>query len=409
MIWTVFNDNTAKHSETGGAAFGVEVHASAYAFICPTIADSDKVLNYTTFYNYKVINRSTYQYDSCYLSNWVDEGLGNENDDYIGCDVMNNYGYAFNGDSFDESVGTKPGYGQNLPAFACNILNGPYANANDGIDNNNNGVIDEPNEKCLMYSFEYYTNTGDPQTGNPISNSPIQYYNLIHGFWKNGTPVTYGGNGTSSLSPVCRHVFPGNSDPYGISMGGSIASPVAPPPTYPGTGWTMKAAGVVKNDMRFSTGVGPFSMQPGGIYEFDYAYVFSQDSLNCYGDTVLAGACILPRAQRDNIKVKNWFDTNTFPSCLSLSGLGMKEIKPTPADINIYPNPASNLVFIEFKQANTNVTVELFDMFGNLVKAGTFTEVQKYISIPVDDLQNGLYQVRIRSNDQLVTKKFVKQ
>ncbi|HXB40460.1 MAG TPA: T9SS type A sorting domain-containing protein [Bacteroidia bacterium] len=404
MIWWIFNDNGAKHSETASYNMGIEVHARAYAYVCPNITDSNKVLNYTTFYNYKIINRSANKYDSCYISNWMDTDLGYYLDDYIGCDVMNNYGYTLNGDNYDEDANGMTGYHTNLPIFACNILNGPSANPSDGIDNNNNGVIDEANEKCLMHTFTYYTNTGDPQSGNPFTNSPQQYYNFMEGKWRDGTHLTYGGNGTNQTNPRCNHLFLGNSDPYGISMGGSIANPILPPGSFGTTGWTQQQAGVVKNDMRFLTGVGPFTMQPGGSYEFDCAFVFSQDSVNCDSNAV----CVLTRAQQDNIRVKRWFDTQSFPSCLSLGGVGIQENANHQLPVKIYPNPASNYIFIELIEQKNNVSIEIFDMLGNLVKAGIFNNSQKYISIPIENLSKGLYSVRIKSENVLDVKKFIK-
>jgi len=399
MIWRVFNDKWGKHGQTIGKAMGIEVQASAYAFICPNIADSNRVLNYTTFYNYKIINRSPDKLDSCIIANWVDTDLGNYMDDYIGCDVMNNYGYTYNGDNHDEDVNGITGYHNNLPAFSCNILSGPLADVGDGKDNNNNGVIDEPNEKCLMNSFTHDT------WACPYTNCIQQYYNCMNGKLGNGTPMTYGTNGTSSASMPCRHLFPGNSDPYGISMGGSISSPFPPPITYPTTGWTQPAAGVVKNDMRFMMGIGPFTMQPGGTYEFDCAFVFSQDSANCIADNL----CVLTRAQQDNIRVKSWFDNNTFPSCLSLISIGIKKFAENNLDVTVYPNPASNYFYVEFKDAKEKTTVEIFDMLGNVVKGGIFNDAQKYITIPVEDLSKGIYTIKIKTGNGFAVKKFVKE
>ncbi len=403
MIWTVFNDNTYKHRETGAMPMGIEVHASAYAYVCPNIADSNRVLNYTTFYNYEIINRSQNTYDSCIISNWVNGDLGNYQDDYIGCDVMNNYGYIFNGDNYDEDYSGMTGYHSNLPVFSCNILSGPDADLNDGVDNNNNGIIDEPNEKCMMRTFDYYTNTGSPETGNPTAAQ--QYYNFMNGIWRDGTRITYGGSGLIQTNQTCHHLFPGNSDPYGISMGGSITNPIPPPGNFGTSGWTQQQAGVVKADMRFLTGVGHFTMQPAGKYNFDYAFVFSQDSANCDSNAV----CVLGRAQQDNIRVKNWFNANTFPSCLSLNGVGIQENGKPQLDVKVYPNPASNYVYIEVVDAKDKITIEIFDMLGNLVKAGTFSNSQKYITIPVEDLSKGLYSVRIKAENVLAVRKFVKE
>ncbi|MGZ4067343.1 MAG: Periplasmic ligand-binding sensor domain-containing protein [Bacteroidia bacterium] len=402
MLWWIFNDNANKHTETGGGAFGAEIQASAYAFVCPGIADSNQVLNYTTFHNYKIINRSSNKYDSTVLGLWMDTDLGNYQDDYIGCDVMNNYGYVYNGDNYDEDFGGFTGYHDKLPAFSCGILSGPQGDVGDMRDNNNNGIIDEPNEKCMMNHFGNYTNTGDAQTGNPSINQPQQYYNFISSKWKNGTPITFGSNGTVSAGAICNHLYPGASDPYGISMGGSIANPVAPPVNYGSTGWTQPAAGVVKNDMRFLIGVGPFTMQPKQTYELDYALIFTPSNS---ADNLTA----LPLAQQDNIRVKRWFDNNSFPSCLSLNGVGIQKNETAQLDVKVYPNPANNYLFIEFKDAKEKTTVEIYDILGNIVNGAIFNESSKYITIPVENLQSGVYSIRIKSGNSFTVKKFVKE
>jgi hypothetical protein len=214
--------------------------------------------------------------------------------------------------------------------------------------------------------------------------------------------MTYGGNGTSATNPPCKHLFPGMSDPYGISLGGSISSPVAPPVNN----WTQYTAGVVKNDMRFLIGVGPFTMQAGGVYDLDYALVFSQDSSNCYGGS---DTCVLARAKQDNIRVKHWFDTNSFPSCLNLSSVGIQKIEQQQLDLKVYPNPANDNLYIEFKEAKEKTTVEIFDMLGNVVKGAIFNNASKYISIPVENLSRGIYTVRIKTGNSFVVKKFVKE
>jgi hypothetical protein len=402
MIWWMYNDNAAYHGETHGNAFGVEVHASAYAFVCPNIADSNRVLNYTTFYNYKIFNRSHNKYDSTILGLWIDADLGNFTDDYIGCNVTDNYGFIYNGDPFDDNLVGLNGYGSNLPLFACNILKGPRADIGDNRDNNNNGIKDEANEMCLMNHFSYFNNTADPQLGNPMSVA-IQYYNFLNSHWKNGTEVTYGGNGTSPLNPATKFLYPGNTDPYGIGLGGTVSAPI----TAPVSNWTQYTAGVTEYDMRYIMGVGPFTMQPSGVYDLDYALVFTQDSSHCYADTL--PDCLFPRAKQDNNRVRDWFNNSTFPSCLSMVGVGIKENVAPQLDVNVFPNPANNYLHIEFKEAQQKVTIEMIDMLGKIVKAGVFSDVQKYISVPVEDLGRGVYSVKIKTGDNYGVKKFVKE
>jgi hypothetical protein len=406
MIWSVYNDNAySTHGETGGSPLGIEVHASAYAFTCPNITDSNMVLNNSTFYNYQIFNRSTNTYDSTYISLWEDTDLGNYQDDYIGCDVMNDFGYTYNGDNFDDDANGASGYHSNLPVFACNILGGPLADATDGIDNNHNCQIDEPGERCMMSGFTYYNNSGSPLNGNPNTNSPQQYYNFMSSKWKSGNPITYGAYGTTAGQTPCKYLFPGNSDPYGFGLGGNCTNPLTPTGNYGTTGWTEGQTGSVPGDRRFMVNVGKFTMQPGGMYELDYALVFSQDSAHCDSNNT----CVIPRAVADNQRVKRWFNANNYPSCLSLAGVGIKQNVAPQLDLQLYPNPANTDVYVEFAASQKNVTIEVFDMLGNLVQGLQYNELGKYAIIPVSTLQIGVYLVKIQSAEGFVNRKFIKE
>ncbi|HXC03219.1 MAG TPA: hypothetical protein VNZ86_00630, partial [Bacteroidia bacterium] len=213
-IYRIFNDQLAPHTETQGVALQVEVHAIAYAYACPAIADSDKVLNYTTFYHYDIFNRSANNYTKVYLGGWQDVDLGNYSDDFVGCNPHGNFGYVYNG-ALCDGTGAKGEYGCKPPMMSTVILNGPPAVPGDGIDNNNNGVVDEPGELNLMTGFHYYNNDfgaiGNPGFSNASPNPqhrPWDYYNYLIGKWKDSTFVTYGGIGYGGVTPT-RFMYPG--------------------------------------------------------------------------------------------------------------------------------------------------------------------------------------------------------
>jgi hypothetical protein len=331
--------------------------------------------------------------------------LGDYRDDYIGCNVMNNFGYTYNGANYDNDYNGITGYHANLPVFACNVLNGPLANPNDGIDNNNNGVIDEANEHCLMSGFNYYNNASGIN-GNPSASlNGIPYYYLMANHWENGSSMTYGSSGLTAGGTLCRFLYPGTSDPYGIGIYGSMAAPVTPTGTYGATGWTERQAANQPGDRRMMVNIGPFSMKPGSMSEFDYALVFTQDSSNCSGDAV----CPITRAIQDNQQVKRWFDTNSFPSCLSLQGLGIKQNNLQSIDVQLYPNPANTNVHIAFVTSQKTITIELFDVLSNLISGAQYNELDKYATIPVASLQSGVYLIKIQTAEGFTTKKFVKE
>jgi hypothetical protein len=77
MLWWIFNDNTAAHTQSGGLPLKIEIHASAYA--C-----NQTGLENTTFLNYKLNNFSSTIYDSAVITFWNDMDLGYAYDDFIG-------------------------------------------------------------------------------------------------------------------------------------------------------------------------------------------------------------------------------------------------------------------------------------------------------------------------------------
>jgi hypothetical protein len=70
-IWWVFNDKGNIHSETGGFPIGLEIRAQAFSFA------TNNALNNMTFYNYEIINRSTFTVLQTYFGQWIDSDVGN--------------------------------------------------------------------------------------------------------------------------------------------------------------------------------------------------------------------------------------------------------------------------------------------------------------------------------------------
>ena len=125
-IWWVFNDMGNTHTETGGEHIGLEIRAQAFAFT------TNDAINDMTFYSYEIINRSTYELQQTYFSQWVDPDLGYAFDDFVGCDVRRGLGYCYNGDEIDG-----PGSGNYSgipPAVGIDFFQGPYMDP-DGSDN----------------------------------------------------------------------------------------------------------------------------------------------------------------------------------------------------------------------------------------------------------------------------------
>ncbi len=247
-LWWVMNDVGNTHSETGGDQIGLEIRCQAFGF-----KTNDEVNN-MTFYKYQIINRSNQSVNNTYFGVWVDPDLGKATDDYVGCDVRLGLGYVYNGDADDDGAG---GYGLNPPACGVDFFQGPLADPNDGIDNNKNGVTDEPGEQIIMSKFLYYNNVNGDPAGNP--SGAAHFYNYLKGIWGNGQVMTYGGNGRVTTNPPCNYMFPGLTDP-----------------DFPTTEWTEVTAGNTPEDRRFLQSAGKFTLQPGAINYITCGVVWSR-------------------------------------------------------------------------------------------------------------------------------------
>lgn len=250
MAWWVFNDQFNIKTETFSLPMGVEINASSYAMNCN---NSNPILDFTTFYHYEIHNRSTNNYDSCFIGMWSETDLGNAADDYIGCHVPTNSFYVYNGDADDDG-----GFGLCPPIQNIVILEGPTAYSNDGFDNNHDGIIDEPNEKNGMSSFLRYT--GGNNVPHSFPSVMQDYYFYQSSRWQNGQRVTYGGNGYSPTYPgatniPCHFMYPGNSDPNFSTL------------------WTMANSNISPQDVYGVGSSGPFLLPAGSHVTFDVAYL----------------------------------------------------------------------------------------------------------------------------------------
>lgn len=301
--WWVFNDKGNIHTETGADPIGMEIRAQAFSF-----ATNDEV-NRMTFYNYEMINRSTQTLYDTYFTQYVDADVGFADDDYVGCDVSRGLGYAYNGTNNDPGGNGAPGYGDNPPAVGVDYFEGPYQDA-DNLDNvgprleeqpdgsfelvvptvnealsgggivydgigigYSDGIID--NERFGMRRFNYFNrpDVGAPATHDP--SSPTDFYNYMTGFWKDNSPIYFGGNGytgSSGLTTVeADYCYPGDTDPLWFGTEGQDM----------GWDWTEQNTDGNGNsndigDRRFLQSAGPFTLTPGAINNLTVGVVYGR-------------------------------------------------------------------------------------------------------------------------------------
>lgn len=275
-LWWVFNDKGDIHTETGGQSIGLEIRGQAFGF------KTNDDINNMTFYNYEVINRSSFTLNKTYFTVWTDADLGNYGDDYVGCDIDQGLGFIYNADGTDEDVSTTPGYEDFPAALGCDFFKGPLADPFDFKDNDFDGLTDELGETIGMSKFLYYNNGGN----NPSISDPrlaSHYYGYMTGFWKDGSSVTYGGNGYGGSTPV-DYVYEGELYPVR-------------------TGWNEFDAGNLPADRRFLQSAGPFTLLPGAINNVTFGLPWARTPIknnNLHAVSLLKTADIKAQGLFDN-------------------------------------------------------------------------------------------------------------
>ncbi len=364
MLYCIYNDKFAAHGETGGLPLGVEIHATAYAYLCPNIADSNRVLNHTIFCKYAIYNRSANNYNNCYMGMFYDFDLGYAFDDYVGCYPPANMLYAYNGDINDGSqpfpmTGT---YGASPPTQAAVFLDGPVAETSDGIDNDNDGTTDEPGEVNLLTHFMYHNNDFTV-TGNP--EEATDYYGYLKAQWKDSTNLTYGGNG------------------YGGTTDTSFIYPDLPFTT----GWNEGNVSNTPNDRRGIGSAGPFNLNAGQKTTFEFAMVYSRDTTLAQNNPLTYTHMV-----SDVNKVRSWYANNNAPSCMPWN-VGIAEPKQT-ASLQLYPNPASDEINLVYGTGEVNATYLVYNMQGQLLLQGKLA-AGGTTAITLNELTPGMYFIQL--------------
>jgi len=370
-IWWVFNDIGNIKTESNTAPIGLEIRAQAFAY-----SSLNTAINNATFYKYQIINRGTTTLFDTHAGMWLDAEIGNENDDYVGCDVSRSLSYVYNAFPVDTF-----GYGALPPAAGLLFLQGPFADINDNFDNNRNGWVDEPGENCLMNSFIYFTNTNNVPTGNP--GSAQEMYQMLNAYWCDNTPIFYGGdgrgNGPGATTSITNFAFPNTSDP-------SFS-----------TSWTMYNSGITPHDMRFVSAAGPFILQPGEVNYLTTSVVWARST------TPALSLHSVPELLLATDVIQNFFD-----SCFGgnvVTGINTFENK---INISISPNPFRSQFVIDFSKADLKkADVYIYSISGQLITSMQYAG-NSNVMVLGENLNQGVYLISIRSGIIFYTEKIIK-
>ena len=247
MAWWVMNDAGNEHESSQTPP--IQLEARVEAFASPSLVPA---IDQATFYRYRFTYRGDLPLDSAYVTVYMETDLGDPVDDYVGSDTTLDLGFTYNGDNNDIG-GLGGGYGANPPALGLNVLRGPVGLPNSR-DDDGDGVADEEGERLRMTAFPCWAKTLDPQDG-------VERYNCMQGLWRDGTPLTVGGDGRRADGPITTFSYPG--DP--------VTEQFWSEENVDGEGTNN-----VPDDRRFFVVTGPFRMAPGATEEFVFALPFAR-------------------------------------------------------------------------------------------------------------------------------------
>ncbi|MGC9331256.1 MAG: T9SS type A sorting domain-containing protein [Bacteroidales bacterium] len=387
MTWQVFNDyKDIENSETGGTPLGIEIQNMFYAYRYdnpPTIWDD--LINYQTFQNIKIINRSDTAYNDVFIGIFVDGDLGNPIDDFIGFDVEYNGMLFYNGDCFDEDEGASSGFGDSIPVQTISVLNATVTDSGT--------VVSIEDTVSAFFYFNNYGGSAHPATTDPADAE--EYYSYLNGTWKDSTKLFYGGTGhysdDSTTNIEAKYAFPGESDPEFFGTDG-----VSVPP------WSEVTENNEPGDRRGMMSIGPFTLEPGDVHEIELLYGYIpyeiMDTFDCGNE--------LPDYTPVLDSLITWSDEDRIPSNYlaadTISG-GME--KPTRCEsVNIFPNPAADMVYIQ-----STFPVKYVSVINSVgVKLERYpVSGEKQFSFSTSELSSGEYFIEISNDGKPVMKKLM--
>lgn len=363
LFW-IFNDSSGFHSESEGNPLGMEIQANTYAYVCDEINDlsEDRAINNTFFVKYKLINRSSRTYTNFNAGIWMDVSIGDYTNDRLGSNPKENYVFCYNDDTLDAGI---TGFGQQLPAYAVVMLKG-FKDANGQITN----------AKSMVSYKNDFTVKGNPTRGE-------HFYGYLKSKWKNGSAITYGGDGIGGSDSQNVWMFPGEND--------LLSRP----------NWSEENSQIPRGDRRFLLTTQNVTLKPGDEQEIEFALVYTPTQSN-------QKQFILGQLHQDVLKVKEWYRKQDFPSCSNLP----LSLQPNEKDFstglfNIYPNPSSGNLQVLSKSQASLVNVSVYDLGGKQVYSKNNPANDEIFELSF--LKSGLYFVKLQSNETVQVLKWLKE
>lgn len=314
MLLILANDDVIKR-QSGSGVMGMEVETRGFAFHCT----DDSLLNHTFFVEYQITNRSGRQYDSVYLSQYVDFDFGNPYGDILGS-VADVGVFGFNGSAMQK------GEEFNQPIASVQPLD---------------------THASVVNLFSKMSQVD----GNPRVN-PVHFYNSMNPASEWGfTPWI-----PDSLE-LLKSLFRFSGNPFSD------------------TAYNMKnyISSVDSSDYYSVVSTGPFTIKPGEIHKTTWAFTVHMPEK---GDADATYQKMLEEMK----SIRETYRTTSMDNpCTSVLDREFAEEEKKPAPyIYMYPNPARDMVVI-----NANypvVSTQIMSLKGQVVLSSQSNETELNVS-----------------------------
>jgi hypothetical protein len=348
----------------GTLPLGAEVQQLSFAFLSPGLTDA-------YFINWRIINKSSQQWDSTYFTIVDDTRLGSPTDDAAGCDSVKQLAYIYNYDNDDEGF-----YGPNPPALGYKILECPISYTGNNSDTAHLPYGNFAGYKLLkMTGYNVFENSVNPCRRFPGNSAAA--YNFMRG--KDGC-------GNTIISPI-------TGNPTTFKNSGGVC---------PRSGWYDSTSG----PCRHLLSVGPLRMNSGED-RFLLALV-----LVARGSDNLNSVCKL----KENSTQIEWYYQQSLGGDPIGINLESSEVSERFMLYQNYPNPFNPSTKIRFSipplgnGSNRSVQLIIFDALGREVStlvneeltSGTYEAEFDGINFA-----SGVYYYKLISGNYVETKKMI--
>jgi len=289
---------------------------------------------------------------------------------------------------------------------------------------------------AIFQVYPWITDIVDQQNcnGETIDLYDFGRYTFLNIKDRNGNGSLYLYNGTFYCSDAsCIDSYLSGavvSESWSCDGGGTITPPPPPPPPPPPSDCPVLSSDLLSSPAS-TTSIYLYASQPLGAIPNQFRYrpvgstqwVYSDISDVYYKlSTGLVVGATYEFQLRHECSPGSWSDYTPSFNFTVGGGLVAKGDLLTPmslaevtkiaegnfVDIQVYPNPATDVLFVSAIDGLANNTIQVYNIAGDLVKT-VFVETSALSKIEVADLTPGMYLLEINKGEEIIHEKFIKR